>query len=65
MEHREFDHRNDESLNRGLEQEHSQYRDTQTRVEGERTRETGDAVVGEHRHHHVSHFDSMVIDDVS
>ena len=53
VEKRAFDHSDSGKLSRGLEDERQKYYDTQTRVEGEKTRTENPTVQGEHVHHHV------------
>lgn len=53
VEHRSFEHDDPSKVERSLEDERRQYQDTQTRVEGEKTRREEPTVQGEHVHHHV------------
>lgn len=53
VEHRSFEHGDSDKLKRGLDDERKKYYDTQTRVEGEKTRSENPTVQGEHVHHHV------------
>lgn len=53
VEHRSFEHDNADKVNDRLDDEHKKYYDTQTRVEGEKTRSHDATVQGEHVHHHV------------
>lgn len=53
VEHRSFEHDNADQVRQRLEAERAQFRDTQERVEGERTSSIAPVVAGEHIHHHV------------
>lgn len=53
VETRKFEHGKEEDTQRRLANEQAQFRDTQTRVEGDHTKRTEPVVAGEHVHHHV------------
>ena len=53
VEERSFEHDNPSQVQERLAAEQAKYRDTSTRVEGDRTREAAPVVGGEHVHHHV------------
>jgi hypothetical protein len=53
VEHRSYEHGNNDEVEARLAKERAQYRDTVEKVEGATTREIAPVVAGEHKHHHV------------
>merc|ERR1711964_653924 len=53
VEHRSYEHGNNDEVEAGLAKERAGYRDTVEKVEGATTREIAPVVAGEHKHHHV------------
>ncbi|KAK3703221.1 hypothetical protein LTR37_014561 [Vermiconidia calcicola] len=53
VEHRSFEHDNPQDVERRLAEERAQFQNRKSHFEGEHTRSTDPAVMGEHKHHHV------------
>lgn len=53
VEHRSYEHGNNDEVEARLAKERAGYRDTVERVEGSTTRNVAPVVAGEHKHHHV------------
>ena len=53
VEHRSYEHGNNDEVEARLAKERAAYRDTVERVEGSTTRNVAPVVAGEHKHHHV------------
>jgi hypothetical protein len=53
VEHRSYEHGNNDEVEARLRQERAAYVDTVQKVEGATTREIAPVVAGEHKHHHV------------